>query len=157
MHRVTPETQFVGYRERIIGGVVRARRLAGNSLLVYIDAEPGDGNGLTLWLEPTWHLRDEARVLAGSRQAQHDADADDPDAGFNQTADGVNVLLGRRVTGLELEPATGDLVLTLDGGLTLRTFASDPDTDELWHIRDNATKQRVSRTGRAFKLPVADV
>ncbi len=53
---------------------------------------------------------------------------------------------------LEVSEITGDLVLTLDGGLTLTTFVSDPDTDELWHIRDNATKQSLVRTGQHFRI-----
>ena len=46
---------------------------------------------------------------------------------------------------LEVSDLTGDLVLTLDGGLTLTTFVSDPNTDELRHVRDNATKQKIVR------------
>jgi hypothetical protein len=154
---LSPETLLAVYRSRIVGGVVRARRLAGNSLLLYVDAEPGDGEGLTMWLEPTWHLRSNTEVLTGSRQAQHDEEAEDPDAGFNRAAEAVDALIGRRVVELEVESGTGDLILTLEGGFVVRTFVSDPDTDELWHIRDNATKQRVTRAGRGFQIPSPDV
>ena len=154
---MTPEDLFVEFRARIVGHVVRQRRLATNSLLVYIDTEPGDGTGLTLWFEPTWHLRDNAHVLTGSRQAQHDPDIEDPDAGFNLAADAVDRLVGKTVIALDISEGTGDLTLSLEGGLCLCTFVSDPLTDELWHIRDNATKHRLVRSGRSLEILAPEV
>jgi hypothetical protein len=154
---MTPEEVFVEFRSRIVGHTVRERRLATNSLLVYIDAEPGDGTGLTLWFDPTWHLRDDAHVLTGSRQAQHDPDAADPDAGFHLVADAVDHLVGRTVVTLEMSDSTGDLTLSLDGGLRLCTFVSDPLTEQLWHIRDNATKHRLVRSGQSLAIRAPEV
>ncbi|MEO7889762.1 MAG: hypothetical protein ABIW19_07150 [Vicinamibacterales bacterium] len=154
---MTPESLFADFRTRLVGRVVSHRRLATNALLVYVDGAPGDGTGLTLWLEPTWNLRDSTHVLTGSRQAQHETDAVDPDAGFNIAADAVDALVGRSVLSLDVNAVTGDLVLTLDGGLTLTTFVSDPSTDELWHIRDNATKQRLVRTGQHLRIDAPEV
>jgi hypothetical protein len=142
---------------RTVGRTVSGRRLATNSLLVYVDAEPSGGEGVTLWLEPTWHLRDATHVLTGSRQAQHDPDAKDPDAGFDAAAAALDALIGRRVLSLDVTAATGDLIVTLDGGLVLCTFVSDPTTDELWHIRDNATKHRLVRTGQTLEITAPDV
>ena len=154
---MTPEKLFEEFRSRIVGRTVRRRRLAGNSLLVYIDTEPGDGTGLTLWFDPTWHLRDDTHVLTGSRQAQHESDAADPDAGFNLAADAVDQLVGRTVIALEMSESTGDLTLSLDGSLYLCTFVSDPSTDQLWHIRDNATKHRLVRSGPALTILAREV
>lgn len=135
-----PQTLFDEYRSRIIGHEIRYRRLATNSLLVYIDNEPGDETGLTLWFEPTWHLRDLVRVLTGSRQAQHDEWAEDPDAGFHIAVAAVDTLVGETVRDLSIDPITQDLRLDTDGGLTLCTFVTDPSSDHLWHIRDNASR-----------------
>jgi hypothetical protein len=146
------EVFLTEFRERVVGRVVRQRRLAGNSLLVYVECEPGDHSGHTLWFEPTWHLRDQTAVLTGSRQAQHDPDASDPDAGFNVAADAVDRLKGRTVLSLEVAPVTFDLTLHVSGGLSVSTFVSDPTTDELWHIRDNTTKVKLIRTGAAFEI-----
>ncbi len=154
---MTPEELLADLRARIVGHTVRRRRLATNSLLVYIDADPGDETGITLWFEPTWHLRDETRVLTGSRQAQHDPDADAPDAGFEAAAAAVDALVGREVVSLSVTAATGDLTLNFDGGLTLCTFVSDPTADELWHIRDNATKRRLVRSAQSFAITSPDV
>ncbi|MBA3672726.1 MAG: hypothetical protein H0W68_11995 [Gemmatimonadaceae bacterium] len=79
-----------------------------------------------------------------------------------------DALVGRSVLSLEVSEITGDLVLTLDGLLTLTTVVSDSATDELWLIRDNATKHRLVLTGRqlcaelvryqaAFKVLVSKV
>jgi hypothetical protein len=40
-----PETLFNDFRSRIVGHEIRFRRLAANSLVVYIDHEPGDARG----------------------------------------------------------------------------------------------------------------
>ena len=130
-------------RDHLEGHTVTYRRLAGNSLLVYLDCEPGDAHGATLWLDPTWHLRGPTGVLTGSRQAQHDPDAADPDAGFRAAADVVDVLLDRRLVVLGVDPISGDLRVDFEGGLVLQTFASDPTDDQLWHIRENATGARL--------------
>jgi len=147
---MTAEALLADFRARLLGGTVRRRGLAGNSLLVYVDCTPGDGTGLTLWFEPTWNLRDASRVLTGSRQADHDPDANNPDAGFHIAADAIDVLVGRTVLALDVHTITGDLTVTFDEGLTLTTFVSDPSTEELWHIRDNETRQRLECTGHGL-------
>jgi hypothetical protein len=155
--RLTPHDLLGAYRSRILARPVTRRRLAGNSLLVYIDGEPGSKTGLTLWLEPTWHLRDTTRVLTGSREAQHDEDAEQPDAGFDRAAVAVDALLGTSVADVTVSPVTNDLVVTLTGGLTLQTFVSDPGAEELWHIRDNASGERLSGSPRGLRILPADV
>jgi hypothetical protein len=135
-----PGALLADFRSSIVGHEVRFRRLATNSLLVYIDNEPGDDVGLTLWFEPTWHLRDQTRVLTGSRQAQHDEEAEDPDAGFRLAAAAVDLLVGTTVSTLDIDPVTRDLRLDTTSGLTLCTFISDPASDHFWRIRDNATR-----------------
>jgi hypothetical protein len=153
---LNPEAFFLELRGRVVGRRVSRRRLAGNSLLVYVDSQPGDDIGITLWFEPTWHLRGPDAVLAGSRQAQHDPEAENPDAGFESAADAVDVLNDRLVTDLAMEAVTGDLFLSLDGGYLLRTFVSDPEGDELWHIRDNVSKTRLRRSSREFTIVKVD-
>jgi hypothetical protein len=150
--RLSPEAFFLELRDRIVGRQINRRRLAGNSLIVYVDAQPGDEAGVTLWFEPTWHLRGPEEVLAGSRQAQHDPDAEKPDAGFECVAEALYILNDRRVTDLAIEAVTGDLFLSLEGGFLLRTFVSDPTDEELWHIRDNVSETRLRRSGRQLTI-----
>ena len=153
---LSPDEFFAELRARVIGRPVRYRRLAANSLLVYVDAEPGEKTGVTFWFEPTWHLRGPDRVLTGSREAQEDPDSDDPGAGFRRAADAVDALLGSTVTEVWIEPVTGDLHITLEGGLLLRTFVSDPSTDELWHVRDNVAGVVLYRSPAGYRIRHGD-
>ena len=143
---------FNDYRSRLIGRRVKYRRLAANSLLVYIDGEPGSETGLTFWLEPTWHFRDNTKVLTGSSEARHDPILENPDEGFHRAANAVDKLIGRKIEDVIIEDVTGDLIIKFDKGYLLRTFVSDPTTDELWHIRDNEKKEVLHRSGYEFLI-----
>jgi hypothetical protein len=116
--------------------------------------KPCNDGGVTLWFEPTWHLRGPEHVLTGSRQAAHDPDAEDPDAGFNLAAEAIDVLDGRRITDVIIELVTGDLFLSLEGDYLVRTFVSDPTDGELWHIRDNVSRSRRKRSGRDLTIAI---
>jgi hypothetical protein len=149
---MSPEVLFGELRTRVVGRPVSSRRLAGNSLLVYIDGEPGSKTGVTFWLEPTWHLRGPERVVTGSREAQHDEDAEDPNAGFRRAAEAVDALVGRTLTDVRIEPVTGDLHIELEGGFLLRTFVSDPTNDHFWHVRDNVSGVALYRSADGFAI-----
>jgi hypothetical protein len=143
-------------REHIVGRAVTFIRLAANSLLVYFGGQPGDRQGVTLWLDPTWHLRGPDGVLAGSRQAQDDPDSQDPEAGFRAAAAGVDALAGRRALTLDVDDVTTDLRIAFEGGIELRTFVADPDDNHLWHVRENATGTSVrAKPGRLVIAPPA--
>lgn len=144
------ERLFLEYRTWMIGRPVRSHRLAGNSLILYVDCEPADSAGLTVWIEPTWNLRDSARVLTGSREAQHLPDAAASDAGFRRAAEAVATVQGRIVTDAALDRVSGDLTVRLDGGLMVQTFVSHPGDGELWHIRESASGARLSCHGHEF-------
>src|SRR5262245_18894426 len=60
-----PDDFFETLRRGLLGHAVSFRRLAGDSLLLYIECEPGDPSGITLWLEPVWHLRGPGGGAAG--------------------------------------------------------------------------------------------
>lgn len=145
---------FESLRPRLIGHTVSFRRLAANSLLIYIDCEPGDQQGVTIWFEPTWHFCGPEGVLVGSRQAQV-ADAPDADEVFARVAEPLDLLLGRAIESATIEQRTHDLSLALEGDYYIKTFVSDPTDDETWHIRDNETGKRLRgfSKGLAIDLP----
>ena len=66
------ETYFNHLRANLVNHKVSYTRLAANSLLIYVECEPGDKKGVTIWFEPTWHFCGVEGVLIGSRQAQMD-------------------------------------------------------------------------------------
>ena len=135
---------------RVVGRPITARRLAGNSLLVYIDGCPGDSTGVTFWFQPTWNLRSQTEVLTGSRQAQSSEDdqpEDEADAakvepsGFERAAAAIDLLVGEVVEWVSVDPVTGDLRVGTSKGYTVSTFISDPTDEEFWHIRDNVSSR----------------
>jgi hypothetical protein len=133
-----PEHVLQDFRQRLIGHAVTFVRLAANSLLVYIDSEPGSGTGLTFWLEPTWHLLGPEGVAVGSRQAQVEDVVE-----HSKLSDLTAVLSGKRVEDVSVLPLTHDLRVSFEGPYVVETFVSDPTDDESWHIRDNKTKDRL--------------
>jgi len=140
-------------RAALVGQRVSFRRLAGNSLLVYFGVHPGDGRGLTVWLEPTWHLVGPDGPLAGSRQAQVFEPDEHAEAGIVTAGRALDVLIGRRLVSLCVDERTYDLTLAFEGEFVLRTFVCDPRDDEIWHIRENATRERLDASPRGLSRP----
>lgn len=153
MDRLNPEALLPILLRQALGGTVRRRRLAGNSLILYVDHEPGDGAGLTFWFDPTWHVREPGRVLAGSREAQFDDDDPDEQESLERFGSRLEVLVGTTVEGVDIEPETFDLTLRLSGGYLVKTFAADSTDDRTWHIRDNAAD--LALKGSPLGLSVA--
>jgi hypothetical protein len=133
-----PETLWDELQSKVVGHAVTFRRLAANSLLLYVDNQPGDRTGVTFWLEPTWHVRAPGSVLVGSRQAQFEDEAQEEE-GLPRIGALLDVLLGREIEAVSLEPETFDLTVKLAGGYVVKTFVSNATDEESWHIRDNAT------------------
>jgi hypothetical protein len=61
---------LIEIRGDIVGRAITYRRLAANSLLLYVDSDPDDPTGYIIWFEPTWHVSSPKGVLIGSCQAQ---------------------------------------------------------------------------------------
>lgn len=131
------ESLFQNFKARLIGRSVTHRRLACDSLLIYVDCVPGEKTGVSLWFEPIWHYRGPQGVLVGSMQV---AEASKSAEARAAVADEPMALLqGRPIESIEIEPKTFDLIVSFRGDYSVKTFVSDPTTDESWHIRDNAT------------------
>lgn len=129
-------------RGSLEGHVVEYTRLAANSLLIYVECEPGDKKGVTIWFEPTWHLCGAEGVLLGSRQAQMDDESEDDEA-FHRLAEPLRVLEGKKIESVVVEPRTFDLHMFFEGDYWIKTFVADSTDEESWHMRENATGQRL--------------
>jgi hypothetical protein len=135
------ESFFEELKTKLVGHGVSYRRLACDSLLVDIDGEPGDGIGVTIWFEPIWYFCRPERVLVGSMQV---AEASDTKEAMAAVADEpMDPLLGRSIENIVIEPRTFDLIVTFQGDYSIKTFVSDPMSDESWHIRDNNSRMRL--------------
>ncbi len=131
---------FERFHSELIGRNISCVRLACNSLLLYVDCQPGDGQGLTLWLEPTWHVSAPEGVIAGSRQAQGEGDAGPTETELDRVSSPIcEKLIDRTITEIQIDKRSRDLTVTVAGVFYVRTFASDSQDDHLWHIRENST------------------
>jgi len=135
-----PEQFLEDLRKRLIGRPVSFRRLACDSLLIYIGCAPGDKHGIRIWFEPIWHFRGPQSVLVGSMQA---AEAAKAESGLNARSDLMDVLHEKVVEQVVVEPLSFDLNVAFAGGYSIKTFVSDVTADESWHIRDNASGIRL--------------
>jgi hypothetical protein len=133
---MTPDERFASLHGQLVGEHITDRQLASNTLALWVDHISGDGDrrGWTLWIEPTWHIVNADRVLAGSMQAQDEEE----ESGWKAVTDVADTLVGRAIASLTVESVTGDLVLGLSDGITVRTFASDPRETTHWRIKDHA-------------------
>lgn len=127
---------FTELRRLLIGRSVQFFRLAANTLLLYIDCEPGQAGGYVIWVEPTWHFSGPEGVLVGSRQAQGEGEGGASAEELRRIGAPLNRLLRFPVTRLDRDERTGDLTVEVGGDLLIRTFVSDPSDDHLWSIRD---------------------
>ena len=146
-----PNVALDEVRASLVGTAITFRRLAGNSLLLYVDHEPGDRKGHLVWLEPTWQLTGSSGVLAGSRQAQ-DCYERGPDTGQARASAALAALEGNRLTAIEVDPVTYELILRFERGQVLRTFVADPEDDETWYVRDVAGERMLRASPRGLAV-----
>lgn len=126
----------------LLSRTVTDTRLAANSLILYIDCKPGDTSGFTIWFSPTWHVKGKTGVLVGSRQVQTDEDDNEMEA-FERGAKALLALHNRKILKVKIEPLTYDLHLKLDEDFWVKTFVSDPEDEESWHIHDLTNKKKI--------------
>jgi hypothetical protein len=153
-HPGPPGQFFADLRGQLLGRKVSYRRLAADSLLLYIDCEPGDGRGFTLWFEPIWHFRGPEGVLVGSSQV---AEASEAEGAMAAVAEPMDLLSGRAIADVLVEAGTFDLSVEFEGGYRVKTFVSDPTARESWHIRENATGARLDGSPRGLAVVPGDV
>lgn len=127
---------------------VKFIRLAGNSLIIYCECEPGDKeHGYSIWLKPTWHFGNNLHVITGSREAQ----TEDEKEHYN-ISEQFKVLYLKPIKRVTIEPITNDLEIEFDDGYFMRTFVSDPNDEESWHIRDHNRHIKVIGNPKSIEI-----
>jgi hypothetical protein len=117
--------QFENFRNELIGRRITFVRLACNSLLLYVECEPGDGRGHTLWLEPTWHVSTPEGVVAGSRQAQGEGDDGATDEELDRVREPIcSAILDRPIAEIHVDERSRALAVTVEGGNCIRTVSA---------------------------------
>ena len=140
--------------KRIVGRKITFRRLAANSLLLYVDGTPGDKKGITICFEPAWHVLGPKGVLVGSRQAGEAAYKSK--RALDRVGKPLSILATLPISSVKVEPKTFDIKVSFGRDYLVRTFVSDPTDDESWYFRENASGDRLiaSPSGLRFKKRV---
>ena len=141
---------FESLKCRLVNHSVSFRRLACAYLLLYVDCEPGDDGGVTIWFDPIWHLVGPAGVLLGSTQAA-EASMLEVEGAMDAVVDPpLAFLTGRVIENITIDLLSFDLCVSFEGGYCVKTFVADATVDESWHIRENATGHRLTSSPRGL-------
>ncbi|OAB38589.1 hypothetical protein PMSD_06115 [Paenibacillus macquariensis subsp. defensor] len=130
----------------LIGKTINFTRLAGNSLIIYLDCIPGEDKGYSIWLEPTWHLHDESKVIIGSRQLQIEDEKE-----LVLISKPLNDLILKQIKGIEINSISKDLTVIIDQ-YYLKSFVADPTDEYIWQIRDIGNKKMIEANTDAINL-----
>jgi hypothetical protein len=65
------------------------------------------------------------------------------EAAMDVVSEPMDVLHGRMVEKIDIEPRTFDLRISFEDGYSIQTLGSDLTVEESWHIRENATGVRL--------------
>ena len=118
----------------LIGKTNKFIRVAGNSVILYLDCKPGQEYGFSIWLEPTWHMRNNSRVIVGSRQLQTE-DLEE----FNRLCEIINLFDSKQINNIQIDKVSNDISIMTDD-FVIRTFVADPTDEYIWQIRDNGNR-----------------
>ena len=118
----------------LIGKQVVFIRAAGNSLIIYLESMPSEEKGFSIWLEPTWHLHDNKKVLLGSRQLQTDDNEE-----LNEITRLLEDLYSKEVKEIEINRITNDITIKIEQ-YELKTFVADANDEYIWQLRDRKKK-----------------
>jgi hypothetical protein len=82
---------------KLIGKRIEQTRLAGNSLILYIQSTQGQNAGYSIWIEPTWHMHNDQRLLIGSRQLQVNCEDE-----LNQLGEPLQGLISKQIGRIDI-------------------------------------------------------
>ncbi len=131
----------------MVGRKVTYRRLAANSLMLYIDSAPDERTGYLIWFEPTWRVVSASGLLICSDQEIGERKED-----LGRYGKPLSALLGRTVEEVIVDERSRDLIVTLEGGLEIRTFVADPTAEHIWHIDDQKLRVALYASATEFEI-----
>ncbi|WP_435021544.1 hypothetical protein TA3x_002431 [Tundrisphaera sp. TA3] len=148
---------FRRMRDEVIGRPISFVRLVCDILLLYVDCDPGDGRGLTFWLNPPWEVSSPEGVVADSSQARSEDEEGPTEEQLGRVSTPIRgELLGRPITELQVDRRTRSMTMNVAGGHVVRVLASDPEDDHLWHLRENATGLTLYASTRGWIIRDAE-
>lgn len=121
-------------------------RLAGNSLILYLNCQPGEETGFVIWLEPTWHFASHLEVLVGSRQAQVETKEE-----LEEVFKPLEQLYGKAIKNINIDLTTKDIKIVFEQ-FYINTFVADPTDDHIWHIIDKEREKRFNASPKEIVI-----
>jgi hypothetical protein len=131
---------------KLIGKRIEQTRLAGNSLILYIQSTQGQNAGYSIWIEPTWHMHNDQRLLIGSRQLQVNCEDE-----LNQLGEPLQGLISKQIGRIDINKITNDISIQIDH-FFIHTFAVDPLDDFMWQIKDLESNKLIKASPKGIKL-----
>ncbi|HWJ94572.1 MAG TPA: hypothetical protein VNT33_07585 [Telluria sp.] len=145
-------------RGRLLGRSVTQKRHFLLTLQLYFEPEGPGSPAAEVWCEPSWQVLVGRAVVAGSGTLELAPEASDSDAEYARVSAATDVLVGRRLRDLNVDPRTHELQLAFDGpgDVEVRTFVSiAAEPDPLWRLRERALGTELA--GRVSGVSVAAV
>jgi hypothetical protein len=130
----------------LIGKVVTYKRIAGNTIILYFDGNPGESNIKSFWIDPLWLFERNREYVVGSEDfpwEQEDGQSDEEyDRNFEEICNRTNSLLGSKLTGIKISDSN-DICLQFDKHQEIRNIFGSNDS-EGWIYRDKAKNLEVA-------------
>ncbi|MEP6999336.1 MAG: hypothetical protein ABI969_02580 [bacterium] len=148
--------------ERLRGRQVTSVRIFLFTLQIYLASHNADDRNLEIWCEPNWHVRIGVRIVTGSGAIEAPSTFDDAaeveraSATIRCASDAAQVLVGKVLTSVHVDPVTYALVASFDDGIVVATVMDDPDISTAWVLRDPHLAMAVRGTPLGMMIGIRE-
>jgi hypothetical protein len=143
----------------LIGEQVVTKLIAGNSISLWFTVPSSAPTARGIWIEPPWRIESETGIETSSygfpQDQQDDESPSEYKDRFNKACARSDALKGTRLSSINVDFLTGDLVLRFSDGRLLRTFATDAEWED-WHYEDVAAGKKYRVNGRTVRVERGD-
>ena len=143
----------------LVGEVVTAKRIAGNSLSLWFSVAPKALTARRIWVDPPWRIETSNGLESSSYGFPGDKDENETEeqyrARFETACANSNCLEGNTLASASVDHHTSDLILQFRDGRVLRQFAVDL-TYENWHFTDCASRTRYGVLVTGIEIETID-
>ena len=121
---------------KLEGSAISFKNVVGDSLLIHFGGPPGSKNLWTIWLEPHWRYEGVEILIVGSDDIYApdiDSATGEYNVAFNAFCQLTDPVVGLTVSQIYVDPRTHDIIINLENGDIIRTFACSR-SDVVWRV-----------------------
>ncbi|MEO6654987.1 MAG: hypothetical protein ABIO36_02805, partial [Pyrinomonadaceae bacterium] len=127
--------------QTLVGESVSFCRVASNSLIIYFFGEPGDANVVSIFLDPTWRLKQNGKkIILESFDLQIEESDFESESDYNDEFERLTSLkanlYGSKLESVELDFDSSDICLKFSGDQVVSNFANSAFDDKAWTYRN---------------------